>query len=63
MNAQTYSRLAGMIFAVIAVLHLIRALKGAEATLDGMTIPVGASWIGLLVSGTLAWLGFTAPRD
>lgn len=63
MNAQTYSRLAGAIFAVIAILHLIRALKNAEATLDGTTIPVEASWIGLLVSGTLAWLGFTARRD
>jgi hypothetical protein len=62
-SAQAYSRLAGTIFAVIAILHLIRALKGAEATLDGMTIPVEASWIGLLVSGTLAWLGFTARRD
>jgi len=62
-NAQTYSRLAGAIFALIAVLHLIRALKGAEATLDGMTIPVEASWIGLFVAGALAWLGFTARRD
>ena len=63
MNAQTYSRLAGTIFAIVAILHLIRALKGTEATLDGMTIPVEASWIALLVSGTLAWLGFTARRD
>jgi hypothetical protein len=63
MNAQTYSRLAGTIFAIVAILHLIRALKGTEATLGGMTIPVEASWIGLLVSGTLAWLGFTARRD
>jgi len=62
-NAQTYSRLAGTIFAVIAILHFVRALKGAEATLDGITIPVEASWIGLLVSGALAWLGFTARRD
>jgi hypothetical protein len=62
-NAQTYSRLAGTIFAVIAILHLIRARKNAKATLDGMTIPVEPSWIGLLVSGTAAWLGFTARRD
>ena len=63
MNAQTYSRLAGTIFAIVAILHLIRALKATELTLDGMTVPVEASWIGLLVSGTLAWLGFTARRD
>jgi len=62
-NAQTYSRLAGAIFAIVAILHLIRAVKGAEVTLDGMTIPVEASWIALFVSGALAWLGFTARRD
>ena len=63
MNAQTYSRLAGTIFAIVAILHLIRALKGTEMTLDGTTIPVEASWIALLISGTLAWFGFTARRD
>ena len=63
MNAQTYSRFAGTIFAIVAIFHLIRALMGTEVTLDGMTVPVGASWIALLVSGTLAWLGFAARRD
>jgi len=63
MNAQTYSRLAGTIFAIVAIAHLIRALKGTEMTLDGMTIPVEASWIALFVSGALAWLGLTARRD
>jgi hypothetical protein len=62
-TTQTYSRLASAIFAFVAVLHLIRALKGAEATLDGATIPVEASWVGLLIAGTLAWLGFTARPD
>ena len=63
MNAQTYSRLAGTIFAIVAILHLIRALNGTEMTLGGTTIPVEASWIALLISGTLAWFGFTARRD
>ena len=53
MNAQTYSRLAGTIFAIVAILHLIRALNGTEMTLGGTTIPVEASWIALLISGTL----------
>jgi hypothetical protein len=62
-TTQTYSRLASAIFAIVAALHLIRALKGTEAALDGATIPVEASWVGLLIAGTLAWLGFTAGRD
>lgn len=63
MNAQTYSRLAGAIFAIVSFLHLVRVMRGAEATLDGRTIPLEASWVGLIVAGALAWLGFTARRD
>jgi len=63
MNAQTYSRLAGAIFAIVASLHLVRLMRGAEATLDGRTIPLDASWLGLIVAGALAWLGFTTRRD
>lgn len=62
MNAQTYSRLAGAIFAVVAALHFIRALKAVEATLDGTAIPIEASWVGFVIAGALAWLGFTARR-
>jgi hypothetical protein len=63
MTARTYSRLAGAIFAIVALLHLARALEGAEATLGGVTIPIAASWIGALIAGALAGFGFTARRD
>ena len=45
MTAKSYSRLAGAIFAIIALLQLVRALSGWEITLNGMPVPVWPSWL------------------
>jgi hypothetical protein len=62
MTAGNYSRLAGAIFAVVALLQLIRAVVGLPVTAGGMTIPVWASWVACVVACGLAWLGFAASR-
>ena len=62
MEAKSYSRLAAVIFAVIALLQLVRALSGWEITLNGMPVPVWPSWLACAVALVLAWLGFTASR-
>jgi hypothetical protein len=60
MTASSYARLAGAIFAVIALLQLARALAGWPVTVGGVTMPIWPSWIAVVVAGALAWLGFTA---
>ena len=60
MNASSYARLAGAIFAVIALLQLARAVAGWPVTIGGVTMPIWPSWIAVVVAGALAWLGFTA---
>ena len=62
MNASSYARLAGAIFAVIALLQLARAVAGWPVTVGGMTMPVWPSWVACVVAGALAWLGLTASR-
>jgi hypothetical protein len=62
MNATSYARLAGVIFAVIALLQLARALAGWSVVFQGTAIPLWPSWIACVVAGGLAWLGFTASR-
>ena len=51
MEATRYSGLAAAVFALIGLLQLLRAALGWEITLNGMIIPVWASWIA--VSHTL----------
>ena len=62
MNAASYARLAGAIFAVIALLQLARAVAGWPVTVGNVTMPVWPSWVAFAVAGGLAWLGFTARR-
>jgi hypothetical protein len=62
MEAKNYSRLAGAVFALIGLLQLARAGLGWEVTLNGLTIPIWASWIAGAVGLVLAWLGFAASR-
>ena len=63
MSAITYSRLAALIFAIVAVLQLARAMSGWPVTVGTtFSIPVWASWIASVVAAGLAWLGFNASR-
>jgi hypothetical protein len=62
MNAASYARLAGVVFAVIALLQLARAIGGWSIAFEGTVIPIWASWIACVVAGALAWLGFSASR-
>jgi hypothetical protein len=59
MDAKSYSRVAAIIFAIIAILQLVRVLSGWEITLNGAAIPLWASWLASVVAGALAWLGVT----
>jgi hypothetical protein len=60
MDPKNYSRLAAIIFAVIAVLQLLRVLFAWEVTLNGVPIPLFASGIACFVAAMMAWLGFGA---
>ena len=62
MTAINYAVLAAVIFAIVAVLQLARALLGAEVKVGSASIPLWASWIAFLVVSLLAWLGFTTTH-
>jgi len=57
-----YSRLAAAIFAIVAVLQLVRALAGSPVTVARTEIPIWASWVAFVVAGLLAWVGFTVSH-
>jgi hypothetical protein len=49
-----FTTLAVIVFSLIAVLQLIRALAGWEVTVNGISVPVWASWIACVVAAALA---------
>ena len=62
MNQKTFSLTAGAVFAVIAVLHLLRLLLGWEAVIGGWFVPRWISWMALVIAGLLAFEGIRIGR-
>ena len=60
MNPRFYSRLAAIIFVVIALVQLLRVLFAWEVTLNGVAIPLFVSGIACFFAAAMAWLGFSA---
>ena len=55
MDQKTFTLLAGVIFAVVALLHLLRISMGWPVVIDDWTVPMWVSWIALVVAGGLSY--------
>lgn len=57
MDHKTYFKVTGIIFLVIALLHLWRIANGISVTFGGSVVPVIISWAAVIVAGYLAYQG------
>lgn len=55
MNRKTFSTVVGIIFSVIAVLHLLRAILGWNAVIGTFSVPMWLSWVAVVVAAYLAY--------
>jgi len=62
MDAKTFSLVAGIIFAVVALLHLVRIFMDWPVIIGDWSIPMWASWTALIVAGGLSLLGLRLGR-
>ena len=58
MQQKTYNTITAVLFLVIALLHLLRIIFGWPAQIGGLGIPMWASWLALVVTAALGYLGF-----
>jgi hypothetical protein len=64
MNWKTFSIVAGVIFAIVALLHLLRIYMDWPVVIGAWSVPIWVSWIALVVAGILAIWGLAfAARD
>ena len=59
MNPKTFSIAAGVIFAVVALFHLVRIYMGCPVIIGDWSVPMWLSWIGLIIAGGLAFFGLS----
>ena len=57
MNDRSFPLIAGIIFALVALLHILRVYMGWPVVVGGWSVPMWVSWIGLIVVGGLGYFG------
>jgi uncharacterized membrane protein YecN with MAPEG domain len=56
-SPRTGLRVASVIFGIFAIAHLVRLINQAQVTVGSHTIPMGLSWVALIVAAILCiWL-------
>ena len=62
-SPQTGLRVASVVFGIFAIGHIVRLLKHAQVTVGSIEIPMGLSWVALLVAAVLSiWLWRLSSR-
>jgi len=57
-----FSTIAAVVFALVALLHLLRLVFGWQVVFNGWTVPMWLSWFGLFVAGALSVLVWREAR-
>jgi hypothetical protein len=56
MGTTTYLRISGIVFGLVALLHLLRLFYGWQVWISDVVVPVWLSWVGFAFAGALsAW--------
>ena len=56
--SNTYAIISALIFALVAIAHLLRIIKQWTVLIGPTSIPMSISWAGLIVAALLAIWGF-----
>ena len=61
-SERTLLMIAGIIFLVVSLAHLVRLLFNVSVAFGGLELPLWISWAGFLLAGYLAYSSFSFAR-
>jgi hypothetical protein len=59
MSRKAYLLVSAIVFSLVALAHVARIVFGWSVVVGGWSVPMWLSWIALLVTGGLAYFGFS----
>ena len=65
MTPRNFSLIAALIFAIIALVQLARAVFGWPVMVDAYAVPLWLSWVAFIVAAGLSyfgWQAYAAPK-
>ena len=57
MSKNAFLRIAGAVFGVVAIAHLLRIFMALPVTIGDWAVPIWASWLAVIVVGGLSYMG------
>jgi hypothetical protein len=61
-DQRTFNVVAGVIFALVALFHLVRLIMGWPIVIGSWTAPPWVSGIGFIIAAVLSYLGLNLAR-
>jgi uncharacterized membrane protein (DUF2068 family) len=55
---KSYLVVSGCLFALVAAMHLVRLINQMPAELGAWSVPLWASWFGLIIAGSMSGWAF-----
>ena len=62
MNGKIYIVVSGLVFGLIALGQLLRAVNQVPVQAGGVAIPVWASWLAFLIAGSMCTWAFASRK-
>jgi hypothetical protein len=62
MDLKRYLMMAGAIFVLVALAHLVRALMDWPIVIAGWIVPIWLSWLAFVIAGALGYLGLSLAK-
>ena len=62
MSQRTFSLIAGVVFLLIALGHVLRIVLGWSVMVQDLSVPMWASGLAIVIMGYLAYEGFRLAR-
>ena len=62
MDRKQYLTVAGAIFVIVALAHLVRALMDWPIVIAGWIVPMWLSWLAFVVAAALGYFGLTLAK-
>ena len=63
MSRKQYCVVSGTLFSLVAIAHLLRVVFSITVQVDENVVPMFVSWIGFIVTGTLAFWAFRSRES
>jgi hypothetical protein len=62
MDLKRYLMMAGAIFVLVALAHLVRAVMDWPIVIAGWIVPIWLSWVAFVIAAALGYLGLSLAK-